>query len=103
MARADDPPEMLGEDKDRVWAPGGPAGRVAGGRIAGGRERIGGGEDPAVDADQGAERGRGAGGCEERVSRWLHFFFVLGGPEGNEVLEVPRVGASGRVRRGEDV
>src|SRR5215218_1375282 len=61
-------PEPLGEDDDgprsqaptfvRPWA----------GSRSRRRERIGGGEDAAFGADQSAERGRSAGGPEERIA-----------------------------------
>src|SRR5262249_55695796 len=60
-------PEVLGEDEDRARAPAGPT--AAPGRVTGSREGIGGGEDAALDADQRAERGRGAGGPEKGVPR----------------------------------
>src|SRR5262249_19134386 len=66
------------------------------------RERAGGGEDAAFGADQGAERGRGAGGREERVADELAVVFLFR-LEGDEVLEGPGSRPAGRVGRGEDI
>src|SRR4051794_38278187 len=76
-------PEVLREDQEGLRTARRLPSWIVPGR-AGCRERTGRGENAALAADQGAERGRGAGGPEQGVVR-LAFRF-----EGHQVLEAPR-------------